>query len=146
MKYQPSRLPEATDWVVLIIDDTPDNLALAKAALEFHGAQVYTATNGEEGLAQLKTLRPSVILLDIRMPKMDGWAMFKSLRENREIAHIPVIAITAYAMDSDREDILRGGFDGYISKPFNIFSFVDEINQVVSQHATQKQQAPEDQN
>lgn len=146
MKYQPSRLPEAADWVVLIIDDTPDNLALAKAALEFHGAQVYTATNGEEGLAQLKTLRPSVILLDIRMPKMDGWAMFKSLRENREIAHIPVIAITAYAMDSDREDILRGGFDGYISKPFNIFSFVDEINQVVSQHATQKQQAPEDQN
>ncbi|MBZ0284510.1 MAG: response regulator [Anaerolineae bacterium] len=131
------------NWTVLIVDDTPDNLIVAKTALKFHGAQVHTATNGEEGLEVLKTLRPTVILLDIRMPQMNGWAMFKSIREMPEIAHIPVIAITAFAMDSDEDKLLKAGFDGYISKPFDMFTFVNEVVRFVTQ-ATQKQQKSED--
>lgn len=131
-----------SNWTVLIVDDTPDNLIVAKTALKFHGAQVYTATNGEEGLELLKTLRPSVILLDIRMPQMNGWAMFKSIREIPEFVHIPIIAITAFAMDSDEDKILKAGFDGYISKPFDMFTFVSEVVRFVTQ-SIEKQQKSE---
>ena len=140
MKHQPAKASKiAADWVVLIVDDTQDNLAVARTALQFHGAEVHTASNGEDGLERLNTMKPTVILLDIRMPKMDGWAMFKSVRENPEIADIPIIAITAYAMESDRDEILQAGFDGYIAKPFDMFTFVDEIARLIHQ-ALQKRQ------
>ena len=119
------------DWVILLVDDTPDNLAVAKTVLRFHGADVHTATDGEQGLEMLKRMRPTVILLDIRMPKMDGWQMFKWVRENPETRHAPIIAVTALAMESDREEMLNAGFDGYISKPFDLFNFVSNIQRVV---------------
>lgn len=122
-----AKLGALADWVILIVDDTPDNVIVAKTALEFHGATVHMANNGEEGLGILKDLRPTVILLDIRMPKMNGWAMFKSIRENPEMNATPVIAITAYSMEEDRKQILEAGFDGYISKPFDVFNFAQNI-------------------
>ena len=121
------RVLNASDWVVLIIDDMPDNLVVAQLALKYHGAQVYTATNGQEGLDMLLQIRPTVILLDIRMPTMDGWTMFDILRGNPETRDIPVIAVTAYAMDTDKERILAAGFDGYLAKPFNVVTFVADI-------------------
>lgn len=127
------------NWIILLVDDTPDNITVVQTALKFHGAEVYTATNGEEGLAMLETIQPTVILLDIRMPKMDGWSMFKSIRENPVMAHIPIIAVTAYAMDSDKDDILDGGFDGYISKPFDILNLVQEVQAVVHKKRTAQQ-------
>lgn len=120
-------------WSFVIIDDTPDNLALAKMALRFHGAEVYTAQDGMAGLELLRNILPTAILLDIRMPRMDGWTVFKSLRENPATQHIPIIAITAYAMEGDREQILSAGFDGYISKPFDMFNFAGQIEDLVIQ-------------
>lgn len=127
----------ARDWVVLLIDDMPDNLVVAQLALKYHGAQVYTAANGQDGLDLLEQIRPTVILLDIRMPTMDGWTMFEILRSNPATSDIPVIAVTAYAMDSDRERILNTGFDGYLSKPFDVVTFVADIAGVLNgrQHA-----------
>lgn len=123
---------DAKHWVVLIVDDMPDNLMVAELALKFHGAQVLKATNGEEGLAVLRQVQPTVILLDIRMPTMDGWKMFEILRASPETAHIPVIAVTAYAMDSDRDRVFAAGFDGYLSKPFNVVTFVADIADVLT--------------
>lgn len=123
------------NWTVLIVDDTMDNLIVAKTVLKFHGATVYTAMNGEEGLKILQEVTPTVILLDIRMPTMDGWTMFRLVRENPAINHIPIIAVTAYAMLSDREEILAAGFDGYISKPFDISQFIIDIEDVVNRTA-----------
>lgn len=122
-------------WVVLIVDDTPDNLEVARTALQFHGAQVHTATNGIEGLRKLEEIEPTVILLDIRMPKMDGWTVFRTARGNPATAHIPIIAVTAYAMDNNRDDLLRAGFDGYIAKPFDVSDFVEEIARAVNRRA-----------
>lgn len=122
----------ARDWVVLLIDDMPDNLVVAQLALKYHGAQVYTAANGQDGLDLLEQIRPTVILLDIRMPTMDGWTMFEILRGNPETRDIPVIAVTAYAMDTDRDRILDAGFDGYLSKPFNVVTFVADIADVLN--------------
>ncbi|TVR22615.1 MAG: response regulator [Anaerolineaceae bacterium] len=117
-------------WVILIVDDTPDNLIVAKTTLQFHGATVHTAGNGEEGLRALTEIHPTVILLDIRMPKMNGWAMFKSVRENPQMSATPIIAITAYSMEEDRKQILDAGFDGYISKPFDVFNFAQNIQKI----------------
>jgi CheY-like chemotaxis protein len=130
-------------WIVLVVDDTPDNLTVVKTALKFQGAEVFTATNGEDGLELLKTLRPTVILMDIRMPRMNGWEMLTAVRANPEMINIPVIAITAYAMASDRESILAAGFDGYISKPFDLFTISGEIEKTVT-HVMNKQSKSED--
>lgn len=134
-----------SDWVVLVVDDTMDNRVVAETVLKFNGAIVYTAENGQTALDLLarEEIQPTVILLDIRMPQMNGWAVFKSVRENPNIAHIPIIAVTAYAMDHDKDEILAAGFDGYISKPFNVFNFIEEIQQFVT-IAQQKRQQPED--
>lgn len=141
MKYQIQEAENPiTDWVVVIIDDMPDNSALAQAALEFKGATVYTASNGPDGLALLDTLQPTVILLDIRMPKMDGWQVYERIRQNTALDPVPVIAITAYAMHKDRDDVLKAGFDGYITKPFDMFTFVNEVEHITTR-ARQKRQA-----
>jgi two-component system cell cycle response regulator DivK len=125
----------AGGWVVLMVDDTPDNLVVARAALEFHGAEVHTASSAAAGLALLKRLKPTVILLDLRMPGMDGWDMFAALRANPDTAPTPVIAVTAYAMTGDRERILDTGFDGYIPKPFDLFNFVGQVHDILREHA-----------
>lgn len=118
---------EISSWVVLAVDDEADNLTLVTKVLTFKGAQVHTATNGQEALDMLKTLQPSLILLDLSMPVMDGWEMFKQLRANPGLQRVPVIALTAHAMVGDKERILAAGFDGYISKPFRLNTFLAEI-------------------
>jgi len=126
----------AKDWTVLLVDDTPDNLIVAEMALAYHGANVYTANNGHDAIAMLDQLRPTVILLDIRMPDMDGWTMFKLVRENPKHAHIPIIAITAYAMQGDRTRVLEMGFDGYISKPFDVTRLIGDIARILQESAS----------
>lgn len=119
--------PDVKKWQVLIVDDDRDNLNVAAQYLQFLGAAVRTAQNGNEGLEALKTLQPNLILLDLSMPTMDGWQMLTLLRENPETARIPVIALTAHAMPSDRVKVMEAGFDGYITKPFLLASLVDQI-------------------
>ncbi len=124
---------EIRKWTILIVDDTPDNLIVARAALNHFGIQVHTASDGEEGLKLARELRPTLILLDIKMRKMSGWEVLKAIRQDEALAHTLVIAITAYAMDTDRQEALAAGFDGYISKPFNLFTFVAEVERIALQ-------------
>lgn len=126
-------LGEIRKWTILIVDDTPDNLAVARAALNYFGVQVHTASSGEEGLALARQLKPTLILLDIKMPKLSGWDVLRAIREDQALSHTLVIAITAYAMDDDREAALAAGFDGYISKPFDLFTFVAEVERIALQ-------------
>jgi two-component system cell cycle response regulator DivK len=120
-------LGEVSGWTVLIVDDEPDNLAVASKVLTFGGARVYTAPNGVEGLKVLEEIIPSFILLDLSMPEMDGWDMFKHIRANPNTQQIPIIALTAHAMAGDRERVMEAGFDGYIAKPFRLSTFMAEI-------------------
>jgi two-component system cell cycle response regulator DivK len=118
---------EVSGWIVLVVDDEPDNLAIASKVLTFGGAKVYTAANGEEGLKFLETITPSFILLDLSMPVMDGWEMFKRARAGINTEHVPIVALTAHAMAGDRERVMAAGFDGYIAKPFRLSTFMSEI-------------------
>jgi two-component system cell cycle response regulator DivK len=118
---------EISDWVVLIVDDELDNLDIPKQLFEHHKAEVYTALDGTEGLVVLEKVTPTFILLDLSMPKMDGWKMLKHIRGNPRWSDIIVIALTAHAMTGDEERALAAGFDGYIAKPFYFESFLDSI-------------------
>lgn len=126
------------DWIVLIVDDQEDNLVVSSTTLQFQGAQVHTATNGQEGVEKLRTLHPTVILMDLSMPRMDGWEALRHIRENPETESIPVIALTAHAMGGDKERILKAGFNGYIAKPFEIFALAQNIQQILLAQSKKK--------
>jgi two-component system, cell cycle response regulator DivK len=120
---------DVRSWTVLVVDDEPDNSTIAEKIFTFNGATVRLASNGIEGLLALKEITPSFILLDLSMPRMDGWAMLEKIRENPVTRNIPVIALTAHAMDGDKERVLSAGFNGYIAKPFRYADFLAEIKQ-----------------
>jgi two-component system, cell cycle response regulator DivK len=117
------------NWVVLAVDNEQDNLDVVEKVLSYEGAKVYTAMNGIEGLAMLEIVTPTFILLDLSMPQMDGWEMLEKLRANPVIKHLPVIALTAHAMDGDRDRALEVGFDGYVTKPFRIGTLLAAIQE-----------------
>jgi len=116
-----------SDWVVLIIDDEPDNLDIPRQLLVHYGAAVHAVETGQEALDFFENTVPSIVLLDISMPDIDGWDMINYIKSTQRTAHIPVIAVTAHAMVGDRERILAAGFDKYISKPFSTRTFIDDI-------------------
>ena len=115
------------DWIVLVVDDDKSNIGVAEAVLTHYGAQVLSASNGEEGLKLLDTINPTLILLDLSMPKLSGWEMLKRLRDTPKTASIPVIAVTAHAMRGDKQRVLDAGFNGYIPKPFAPANFIQDI-------------------
>lgn len=104
---------------ILIVDDNSQNRQLAGDILAFHGYAVTMASDGLEGVGLAERLRPDLILMDIQMPVLDGFAALAKLRENPSTRDMKVIALTALAMPGDCERILAAGFDGYLAKPFN---------------------------
>jgi CheY-like chemotaxis protein len=125
-------LEDVTQWRVLIVDDEPDNLTLASEFLTFSGATVGITERGEELLAMVDEFQPTIVLLDLAMPGMDGWEIQRRLRARTELSHIPIIALTAMAMPEDIERARMAGFDGYITKPFRIGSLLRDIKTCVT--------------
>ena len=117
-----------SSWTVLVIDDEPDNLGVPQKVLAHFGAQVHTAENGLQGLKVLNDILPTFILLDLSMPYMDGWEMLKSIRSDPRTANLPVIALTAHAMDGDRQRCLDAGMDDHLTKPFSRANLIEIID------------------
>jgi two-component system cell cycle response regulator DivK len=124
-------LEDITQWRVLIADDEPDNLTLASEFLKFSGASVAVTVQGVQLLAMVDEFHPTIILLDLAMPGMDGWEIQRRLRMRPELNHIPIIALTAMAMPEDLERAKMAGFDGYITKPFRVGSLLRDIKTCV---------------
>ena len=116
---------------VLIAEDNPVNRELLRELLEGRGCEVEEACDGEEALEMLERTRPDILLLDLGMPKLDGFGVMRKIRENAELADLPVLAVTAFAMRGDREKALDAGFDGYLSKPINAISLADELERLL---------------
>lgn len=108
---------------ILVVEDNEKNLKLVRALLVSHGYEIIEATDGETGVALAREHKPRLILMDIRMPVMDGINAIKVLKEIPETRDIPVIALTAYAMRGDREKLLSEGFAEYVTKPINVRTF-----------------------
>jgi len=117
---------------VLIAEDNPVNRELLRELLELRGYTVLEACDGQEALRLIEHAQPELMLLDISMPGMDGFAVVRRIRENPRMAELPVVAVTAYAMRGDQERILSAGFDGYLSKPINPSSLVRELDRLLN--------------
>jgi signal transduction histidine kinase/DNA-binding response OmpR family regulator/HAMP domain-containing protein len=116
--------------IILIVEDNTDNMITVKALLT-ENFVTYGAVNGLEGIEFAKKYQPHLILMDIALPDMDGIQAFKIIRNNVFLQHIPIIALTASAMTSDRETILAHGFDAYLAKPINEKHFFKIINETL---------------
>src|SRR5437867_3158247 len=96
---------------ILIAEDYPANRELIREVLELGGYRVLEASNGQEAFERIMEARPDLVLADIQMPMLDGYGLVEKIRGNSVLAKIRVIALTAYAMDGDREKVLASGFD-----------------------------------
>jgi len=113
---------------ILLIEDNEQNSYLTTFLLETHGMNVVTAADGATGIDLTKKILPDLILLDIQLPIMDGYAVASALRKIESLNQVPIIAVTSYAMVGDREKCLAAGCNGYIEKPINPETFVAEIS------------------
>ena len=115
------------DWQALIVDDEPDNIEVLAETLEFNGINVRFAENGQLGLDLLIDFHPTLILLDLSMPVMDGWQTLRKIRLDPALASVPVLAITAHAIHGDKERALAAGFDGYLTKPISVTTLIADL-------------------
>lgn len=115
--------------VILIVEDDIASLDLAVYLLEHAGHEVHRAEDGGQGIQVARSLQPAanLILSDIQMPVMNGHQLLAALRKEPSLSAIPVVAITAFSMRGDKQEILASGFDGYISKPIDPELFVSQV-------------------
>lgn len=105
---------------VLVVEDNRDNMILIVDVLESLDYVVIQAVDGEQGVSLANSEHPDLILMDLSLPKMDGWAATQVIKANEELKQIPIIALTAHAMVGDRERALEAGCDDYMTKPINL--------------------------
>ncbi len=116
---------------VLVIEDNPENMYLMCFLLGQNGFEVIVAENGLDGIRLALTELPHLILLDIQLPEMDGYAVARELVKHEEVADIPIVTVTSYAMVGDREAALAAGAVGYIEKPIDPDTFIAEITRFI---------------
>ena len=116
---------------VLIVEDNELNMKLFRDLLEAHGYQTSGTSNGYEALDLVRKLRPDLILMDIQLPEISGLEVTKWLKEDDDLAHIPVVAVTAFAMKGDEERIREGGCEAYLSKPISVGKFIETVRRFI---------------
>jgi len=116
---------------VLLVEDNEDNLLVYRTILEHVGYRVIEARDGEEGIECAHSSHPDIILMDISIPKIDGWEATRRLKSDDETRDIPVVALTAHALEEDREKALLAGCDGYLAKPVEPRRVVQEVRRFI---------------
>jgi two-component system, cell cycle response regulator DivK len=112
---------------VLVVEDNERNMKLFRDVLQASGYRILEATTGERAVELVIEHGPDLVLMDIQLPDIDGVKALDRLRANEQNASVPVLALTAQAMEGDRERFLAAGFDGYLSKPVNIADLVATV-------------------
>ena len=117
--------------LVLIVEDIEDNLILIKNLLELADFRVVEARDGREALAQAQAHHPDLILLDMSLPEIDGWTVARTLRQLPDFRSTLIVALTAHAMQGDREKTLDAGCDEFMTKPIDVPSFVPAVTKIL---------------
>jgi CheY-like chemotaxis protein len=112
---------------ILVAEDNLPNRELIREILETCGHEVIEAGDGQQALRRLEEGLPDLVLLDIQMPVLDGYAVIRKLRQTPRYASLKVLALTAYAMQGDRQKALEAGFDGHLTKPIDMAALTKEI-------------------
>lgn len=105
---------------ILVVEDNNDNMTLITDVLNSLGYDVIAARDGNEGVAAAQQHQPDLILMDLSLPRKDGWTATREIKADARLKPIPIIALTAHAMVGDREEALEAGCDDYLSKPINL--------------------------
>ena len=124
-------MPEIKEWNVLLADDEPDSLSLLSDILSLHGAKVFKAHNGEQFRALFASISPTVVVVDLSMPKPDGWDLLAEIRAASNNPQIPVIAVSGYYSDKVIEEALRAGFNAFLPKPIRSSNLLSTLLSVV---------------
>lgn len=117
---------------ILVIEDNEQNMYLTTFILEKSGFEVLQARSGPLGIESAGLNKPDLIILDIQLPEMDGYAVARELKKGPETCRIPIVAVTSHAMVGDREAVLAAGCDGYLEKPINPDTFVSSIKRFLN--------------
>src|SRR5215216_6718070 len=121
---------------ILVVEDNIDNYELVRFILERAGYEVFLAMNGRDGVAAARLQKPDLILMDLTMPEMDGWRAAERLKADETTKSIPLYALSAHTLPSERKRALEAGCDGYVSKPIHMAGFLEMIEKAF---ATQRE-------
>jgi CheY-like chemotaxis protein len=122
---------EAPMTKILYVEDNDDNIYMITRRLSRHGYEVIVAKDGEEGMAMVRSETPALILMDLDLPVLDGWEATRRLKASDETRHIPIIAVSAYAMVSDRQQAFAAGCDDFFSKPVDLKDLLARIESLL---------------
>jgi CheY-like chemotaxis protein len=120
------------DWNVLVVEDEADSMELVCGLISHYGINCVGATSGEDALQTLENMVPTLIILDLALPGMDGWGVLRAVRSNKRLSQVPCIAITAFHTPELAEQAIQAGFNAYFAKPIDSTSFVRELQAIVS--------------
>ena len=118
---------QGSSKTILVVEDNQDNRELVVKVLKINGYDVIEAVDGQEALEKTRAENPDLILMDLFIPKIDGYEVTRRLKRDRDLKSIPIIALTAHAMKGDMEVALAAGCDGYIPKPINVRELPKQI-------------------
>jgi len=116
---------------VLVVEDNMDTYELVRFILEKNGYEVFLAVNGRDGVNAATKQKPDLIVMDLSMPEMDGWTATRLIKENKQTASIPLIALTAHVLPGDRQRAVDSGCDEFITKPMDLLELVETVNRWV---------------
>ena len=117
--------------VILIVEDNEKNMKLVRDVLQFKGYQTLEAATGTEGLRLAREAMPDLVLMDIKLPDIDGITALKRLRADPQTRKMSVVAVSASVMPDDQQRIIASGFDAYITKPINVKSFIETVERFI---------------
>lgn len=123
---------------ILIVEDNMDNYELVRFILERAGYDVFLAVNGRDGVDAARFQKPDLILMDLGMPEMDGWNAAQKLKADESTRSIPLYALTAHTLPTERKRAIQAGCDGYVSKPIHVDTFLNVIDSALSNRRVRK--------
>jgi CheY-like chemotaxis protein len=112
---------------ILTIEDNPTNMELVEYLIKSAGYIFLGAANGAQGMAMIRSECPDLVVCDLQMPLVDGFGVLRQLRNDADLRHTPIVAVTALSMPGDQQNVLRAGFNGYISKPIEPERFITQL-------------------
>ena len=119
------------EWQVLVVEDEPHGMELMRDILAYHGIQARGVTSGEEALEALQDMSPTLVLVDLALPGMDGWAFLKEALKDQRFQLTPFIALTAYHSAGIAAKAVEAGFTAFFPKPLNVLTFVRDLEDIL---------------
>lgn len=120
-----------SQWNVLVVEDEADSMELVQGVLNYYGIRSVGAASGESALDVLKSMSPTLMIIDLALPGLDGWGLLEELKANPSFSRVPCVAITAFHTPELAEQAIEAGFDAYFAKPLDATSFVRELQAIV---------------